>query len=152
MKLLTFRLWLLGTAVFSVVVFSGTAFAQTGPNPPPVNAPIVVTFLVSLLLGVLNSAIQTGKILTQWAFPAAWSPYFLMGATFLGGVSSYIGSLNPFVLNGSTIFYMVAAGMTMLVTGLTPGVMVHHLGGKVNEKRPAALPAPEAVSTTPASK
>lgn len=102
------------------------AFAQTGPTPgPTLSTPVAVTMILSLLLGLLTNIVQTGTVLGQWVTPKAWLPTFTLLATFLGGVVAYFTGLSPLVLDGASIFYATASGVTALLTGAAPGAAIH---------------------------
>ena len=93
--------------------------------PPTLSAPVAVVMILSLVLGVLTQAIQTGTIFGSIVTPKAWLPALTIAATFLGGVVAYFGGLSPVVLNGTTLFYAVAAGVAALLSGTVPGMVVH---------------------------
>jgi hypothetical protein len=93
--------------------------------PPTLSTPVAVVMILSLLLGALTQIIQTGSLFGTIFPPKAWLPDFTMAATFLGGVVAYFSGLSPVVINASSVFYAVAAGITALLAGSAPGIAVH---------------------------
>jgi uncharacterized membrane protein len=82
--------------------------------------------ILSLLLGAFNQIIQTGTLFGKWAAQLKpWLSDFTIAATFLGGVVSFFTGLSPVVINVTTVFYAVAAGVSALLVGSTPAIVVH---------------------------
>ena len=107
------------------VMLPTAAYAQTAAPMPTLSMPLAVTTILSLLLGVLTQIVQTGKLFGQWVAPTTWLPELTMAATFLGGMVGYFSGLSPIVLDGTTIFYAIAAGIMSLLAGAAPGLAVH---------------------------
>lgn len=93
--------------------------------PPTLSTPVAVVMILSLLLGCINQIVQTGGLFGQITPPKAWLPEFTIAASFLGGVVAYFSGLSPLVLDASSIFYAVAAGVTALLTSSAPAIAVH---------------------------
>lgn len=141
--------------VFLVAAFllvSTNAYAQVTPTPvPTLSVAAIVMTLLTLLIGVVNQFIQTGKLFNSWKAPATWGPYFATLGSFLGGVYAYLAQQAPLVINSATIFYAVTAGVGMLLIGSVPAAVVHQFGGQVNAKRPppGKLVVKDVTETTP---
>jgi uncharacterized membrane protein len=93
--------------------------------PPTLSTPVAVVMILSLLLGAANQIIQTGALFGAIIPPKAWMPEFVITATFLGGIVGYFTGLSPVVVNASTVFYAVAAGVSALLTSSTPALVMH---------------------------
>jgi uncharacterized membrane protein len=93
--------------------------------PPTLSTPVAVVMILSLLLGAANQIIQTGALFGAIIPPKAWMPEFVITATFLGGVVSYFSGLSPVVVNATTVFYAIAAGVSNLLVASAPAVVVH---------------------------
>lgn len=109
-------------------------------QPTLSTASIVITVL-AFLVGLLNVAVQTGKILNQWPVPAKLGPYLVVLGSFFGGAYANMQSQPALVINGTTIFFAFFAGLSTLLVGATPGLASHLFGAAVNVKRPAPVPA-----------
>lgn len=132
MKLILVRsLAMLCLSVTLMCLFASTAWAQTvafpAVAPATIPLPIVVVGFLSLLLGAINQAVQTGKILGRVVTPQAWLPWFTAIATVLGGVVSYLASQPTLTLNGSTLLFATMVGLANLVGSSMPGLAVHAL-------------------------
>jgi hypothetical protein len=92
--------------------------------PPTLSTPVAVMMILSLLLGVLTHIVQTGS-LGPSVVPQAWLPYFTIATTFLGGFVAYLSGLTPLVIDGASVFYAVAAGVTSLLASSAPSFAVH---------------------------
>lgn len=109
-------------------------------QPTLSTASIVITVL-AFLVGLLNVAVQTGKILNQWPVPAKLGPYLVVLGSFFGGAYANLQSQSPLVISAPTIFFAFFAGLSTLLVGATPGLASHLFGAAVNVKRPAPAPA-----------
>jgi|ERR1700679_33557 len=92
---------------------------------PVLSTPVAVVMVLSLLLGVLTQAVQTGAVFGTFITPKAWLPALTIAATFLGGMVAYFSGLSPVVLDANSVFYAVAAGVSALLAGSVPGMAVH---------------------------
>ncbi len=136
MKIVAFAI-----TALAVLMTSGIAYAQVTPTPvPTLSLAAGVLTILSLLVGIVNQAIQTGKILNHFRTPAAVGPYLVTLGSFLAGVYAYLAQQIPLVINGTTLFYAVTAGVGMLLVGSVPAAVVHQFGGQVNAKRPPPEP------------
>jgi hypothetical protein len=118
--------------------------------PPTLSTPVAVVMILSLLLGAFTQIVQTGALFGTIVPPKAWLPEFTMAATFLGGIVAYFTGLSPLVVNASSVFYAVAAGIAALLVGSAPGIAVHShvvvpaqfraLRAKANAVAPTAPP------------
>lgn len=119
--------------------------------PPTLSTPVAVVMILSLVLGCVNQIVQTGSLFGQVIVPKAWLPDFTIAASFLGGVVAYFGGLSPLVLNESSIFYAVAAGVTALLASSVPAIAVHAHYVIPSQMRAmhAALKAKNAVTAPP---
>lgn len=95
---------------------------------------IIIT-LVSVLVGYIGNAVQSGSILGLATVPRSWIPYLTILGTFL---ASAIASLSQAAsVNSAAWFTALIAGLTSLL-GSTAGITVHqHLSLK---KTPAVPP------------
>lgn len=93
--------------------------------PPTLSTPVAVVMILSLLLGALNQIVQTGALFGTIIPPKAWMSDFVIASTFLGGVVSFFGGLSPVVINVTTVFYALAAGVASLLTSSAPALVVH---------------------------
>lgn len=92
--------------------------------PPTLSTPFAVMTILSLVLGALTQAVQTGSV-AGFMTPKSWLPWLTIATSFLGGAVGYLSGLSPLVLDGASIFYAVAAGVTALLSGTIPGIVVH---------------------------
>jgi hypothetical protein len=93
--------------------------------PPTLSTPVAVVMILSLILGILTQAVQTGAVFGQFLTPKPWLPWLTIAMTFLGGVVAYFQSLSPVVIDASTIFYALAMGVSALLASSAPAVVVH---------------------------
>src|ERR1700730_15078983 len=92
---------------------------------PTLTTPTVVVTILSLLLGLGTSLIQTGSIFGIKVDPKTWLPWVTMATTFIGGVLAYLKGQSPLVLSDAVIFYSVIAGLTALMASSAPGLAMH---------------------------
>jgi len=112
-----FRSTMLPVLLVTAVLFTtGIAFAQT---PSPVPAPSVLTpqiaivTIISLIVGFLGQAINTGSIFGFQTVPKAWIPYLTLGGSFLAAFG--VSLQGDATLNGTAWFNAVMAGFGALV-------------------------------------
>ncbi len=88
----------------------------------------IIIAILSLVLGYISQAVQTGKFLGIVTVPTTWLPYLTLIGTFLAAFVQSISSAT--VVNQSTIVAAILAGLAAL-TGVTIGVTVHqHITAK----------------------
>ena len=79
----------------------------------------IIIAILSLVLGYISQAVQTGKFLGIVTVPTTWLPYLTLIGTFLAAFVQSISSAT--VVNQSTIVAAILAGLAAL-TGVTIGV------------------------------
>jgi len=104
----------------------------------PLSTLVVVVTLLSLAVGVVNVAVQTGKVLNQWPLPQKALPYFVTLGSFLAGAYTVLAVAPR--LDAAAIFFAVVAGVQQLLVAASPGITAHLFGQRVNIKRPAPEP------------
>lgn len=105
----------------------------------PLTPFLIVVMTLSLVIGVLNQLVQSGKILGQWPVSQTALPYVTIAGSFLGGVYGFFRSLpTDTALSASIVFYAVMTGLSALLVGAAPGLAMHHFGAQVNMLRPPA--------------
>lgn len=139
-------------ALCLVLLVPAVAFAQTAPTAPPtLSVSIAVAMSLSLLLGILTNAYQSGSLFGQITVPKTWLPDLTLAATFLSGVVGYLNGLGSnFALTVAVVFYAVAAGIVSLISGAAPGIarFAHHVApGAIRAARLAAKGKAVAVAT-----
>jgi len=92
-------------------------------NPATLSSYGVVVALVSMLLGVITQAANTGKLFGKFTVSPQAMVYLLIVAPFLGGVSASL--LQAGALSAASAFYAVIAGVEAVVAGAAPGLAVH---------------------------
>jgi hypothetical protein len=87
-----------------------------------VNEWTLVISVVSIVLGFVSNAVQTGSFLGIETVPRKWIPYLTLLGTFLAAFLQSIGTASP--VTGTAVLQAVLAGFTAL-TGTTVGVTIH---------------------------
>jgi hypothetical protein len=90
---------------------------------PTLTAASAVVLVLSLLAGFLTNAIQSGSLLGMKTVPTSWLPGLTIASTLLGGIVTYLSG-HP-SLDGATLFYAVAQGLTALLASAAPGLALH---------------------------
>jgi len=131
-----------------IVLVTIPALAQTPiptlPTPPPgpLSLSVAVVMVLSLLLGFVNAAVQSGSIFGIVTTPKAWLPELTLFGSFLGGVLAYFTGLgSAFTVTGTTIFYGVLAGLTATLTASVPAFARHAVSVMPEQIRLARLAA-----------
>ena len=103
------------------------AFAQSGGpvSVSPVTPAVAIVTVLSVVLGFVTQAVQSGSFLGIATLPKTWLPDVTLFGTFLGGVVAYLAGLGSFVLSGAVVYYAVMAGLTSLLAGAAPGLAQH---------------------------
>lgn len=87
--------------------------------------PVAVVTILSLVLGYLTQAIQSGSFLGIKTVPKTWLPPLTIASTLLGGFVAYLKGQSPLDLDGPTLFYATVAGLTALLAGSAPSLAMH---------------------------
>lgn len=95
----------------------------------------IIISLLSVLVGYVAQAVNTGSLFGVATVPQKWLPYLSLFGTFLGGFVPSIVTASP--VNNAAWMTALIAGL-MGLTGNTVGVTMHqHLKAKPEEKKAA---------------
>lgn len=78
--------------------------------------------MITLLIGVITQAINTGKVL-KWTVPASWMAWLTIVGPFLAGVSTSLGQAKD--LSVGVMVNALLNGLIAVSGGAAPGVTVH---------------------------
>jgi hypothetical protein len=82
----------------------------------------LAVMLVTMLLGIVHQAINTGKIV-KWQVPASWTAWLVIIGPFLAGVSASLASATAFSVDVAV--NALINGLETVCSGAVPGVTVH---------------------------
>lgn len=122
-----FKSFMFAAVLMAVMLPASIAFAQVAPGQAinPVTGPVAIVTVLSVILGFVTQAVQSGSILGIVVLPKPWLPEVTLFGSFLGGAVAYLGGLGSFALSGSVVYYAVMAGLTALLAGAAPGLARH---------------------------
>jgi hypothetical protein len=92
-------------------------------NPTTLSAFSVTVTVLSLLVGILTQAVQSGKVFGQFAIPTSAMVWLTLVLPLLGGVVASLTTSGT--LTTASIFYAVVQGVGDALVGATPGLAVH---------------------------
>jgi hypothetical protein len=87
-----------------------------------VNEWTLIISVISIVLGFVSNAVQTGSFLGIETVPQKWLPYLTLIGTFLAAFLQSISTASP--VTGTAVLQAVIAGFTAL-TATTVGVTIH---------------------------
>jgi uncharacterized membrane protein len=87
-----------------------------------VNEWTLIISVISVALGFVSNAVQTGSFLGIETVPKKWLPYLTLIGTFLAAFLQSISTASP--VTGTAVLQAVIAGFTAL-TGTAVGVTIH---------------------------
>ena len=119
-----FRPVLMFSVCLSILFMSNVAFAQT-PTPIPVQVmttQVIIATIVSLVVGYVTQAIQTGKLFGIETVPQAWIPYLTLCGSFLGAFGLSIQGCAIF--NKASFLNALFAGFVALMSAVS-GTTIH---------------------------
>lgn len=116
---------LMPLVIVTLASFEHVASAQTGPRLGVTSlTPYSVTVVVlSLVVGVITQAINTGKVAGQFQVPASWMVVLGIVAPFLGALTTTL--VQAGALSSVSVFDAIVAGILAVTAGAAPGVAVH---------------------------
>lgn len=126
-KTLRFSLIVLAAMLVPAVAFAQiSAPAAVNGALPAVSLPVAVVTLLSLLIGVLTSLQQTGKLFGQYKLPPAFVTIIAIILPFLGGALSVLKGIT--IIDGSAVFWAVAVGVGQMMVSSATGLAMqaHH--------------------------
>ena len=114
--------------VVAILLIPATALAQSGTSAAgsptlELSTLTAVVTILNLLVGALTQAQQSGKLLGQWSIPASAMVWIGIVLPLVSGIGAYLGTASA--INGTTLFFAVAAGVTDLLASSAAGVAVH---------------------------